>query len=70
MERTLAWEPGGLHSGATLALTRGDLREVTLPLFSFFNLKKLVFFFKYLFVWLRSVLVAARTIFHCGTQGL
>ena len=34
MERTLIWEPGGLGSGATLVLTRCDLREVTLPLFS------------------------------------
>lgn len=34
MERTLTWEPGGLGSGATLVLTRCDLREVTLPLFS------------------------------------
>ena len=50
MERTLTWEPGGLDSGAMLALTRCDLRAVTLPLFSFFNLKKkLVFFFIYFF---------------------
>lgn len=34
METTLTWEPGGLGSGATLVLTRCDLREVTLPLFS------------------------------------
>lgn len=42
MERTLTWEPGGLDSGAMLALTRYDPREVTLPLFSFFSLKKVV----------------------------
>lgn len=36
MERTFTWEPGGLGPGTattTLALNRGDLSKVILPLF-------------------------------------
>lgn len=34
MGRTLSGKPGGLGSGTTLALTRSDLKEATLPWFS------------------------------------